>query len=50
MIQGIDGYSYVVDEGKLVKIMKVEYSEKYLIDTSGYALYYTENGKVLMGR
>ena len=50
MLQGIDGYSYVIDGGKLIKIIAIQYSEDYFRSTAGYALYTLENGKILMGR
>lgn len=46
-IAGIDGFSYVIDEGKLVKVINVFYSEHYFTHTDGYALYTLENGKTL---
>jgi len=46
-ISGIDGYTYVIDEGKLLKIINVFYSDHYFSHTDGYAIYTLENGKTI---
>ena len=44
-IKGIDGFNYVVDKGKLVKVINVTYSENYFLHTGGYAIYTLETGE-----
>ena len=46
IIKGLDG-SYVIDEGKLKKIISVLYSENYFIYTGGWVEYKLDDGKIL---
>ena len=46
IIQGLDG-NYVVKDGKLLKIIKVSYSDNYFLNTSGWAEYKLEDGQII---
>jgi len=46
IIQGLDG-SYVVKDGKLIKIIRISYSEKYFIQTGEWVEYELEDGMII---
>ena len=46
VITGLDGI-YIVDKNKLVKLVKVRYSEDYFIFTGGWIEYELETGKII---
>jgi len=46
IIHGIDG-SYVVKDGKLIKIIKKEFSDDWCISTGGWMKIYLEDGTIL---
>jgi hypothetical protein len=46
IIHGMDG-SYVVRNGKLIKIIKVEYSDDWCRATGGWMKFYLEDGTIL---
>ena len=46
IIHGLDG-SYVVRNGKLIKIIRVEYSKDRARAIGGWMKFYLENGEIL---
>lgn len=46
IIKGLDG-SYVVKNGKFLKITRVAYSENYFLDTGGWIEYELEDGQII---
>lgn len=46
IIKGYDG-SYIIYEGKLLKMIRVAYSENYFIQTGGWVEYEFENGLII---
>ncbi len=46
IIKGLDG-SYIVQNGKLLKIVRVAYSENYFLDTGGWVEFELENGLII---
>ncbi len=46
--RGIDGGSYVIKQGRLIKIVKVEYSPDYMVSSVGYAKYTLEDGSEII--
>jgi len=44
IINGADGFCYVIYNNELIKIVDIKYSEKYFIQTGGTVTYLLENG------
>jgi len=46
IIRGLDA-CYVIDDGELIKIVEVKYSENYFKFTGGWVEYTLENGMII---
>ena len=46
IIKGLDG-TYIAKGGKLVKIVRVAYSENYFVNVGGWVEYELEDGQII---
>jgi hypothetical protein len=46
IIRGLDG-SYIVRNGKLLKIVRVAYSDNWFLNTGGWAEFELEDGQII---